>query len=120
MHGISPLLSRLLPWPGPERWKAFLEEQRTHTRARHWRIQTLLLAIHQKALDAGVAATTLKGTALHQMGLYEAGDRPMADVDLLVRPADVDRTAALLRSLTSRQTRPATMHAITAAFAHQQ
>ena len=50
-----------------------------------------------------MAATALKGAALHQMGLYEAGDRPMADVDLLVRPADVVRTAALLTSLGFRQ-----------------
>lgn len=103
MHGISPLLSRLLPWSGPGMWTAFLKEQRTHTRARHGRIQALLLAINGKALEAGVAATALKGAALHQMGLYEAGDRPMADVDLLVRPADVDRSAALLRSLGFRQ-----------------
>jgi hypothetical protein len=45
----------------------------------------------------------LKGAALHQLGLYEAGDRPMADVDLLVRPADVERSASLLSSLGFRQ-----------------
>ncbi|MET0616516.1 MAG: nucleotidyltransferase family protein, partial [Luteibacter sp.] len=30
------------------------------------------------------------------LGLYSAGDRPMADIDLLVRDADADATAALL------------------------
>jgi hypothetical protein len=103
MHGISPLLSRSLPWRGPSIWTTFLEEQRTHTRARHGRIQKLLLTIDQKARETGVAATALKGAALHQLGLYEAGDRPMADVDLLVQPADVERTCALLRSLGFRQ-----------------
>lgn len=103
MHGISPLLSRLLPWQGPRTWKTFLDEQRTHTRARHGRIQELLLSIDQKARETCVTATALKGAALHQMGLYEAGDRPMADVDLLVRPADVAQTAALLASLGFRQ-----------------
>jgi hypothetical protein len=97
------LLSRSLPWQGPSIWTRFLEEQRTHTRARHERIQELLLAIDQRARETGVAATALKGAALHQLGLYEAGDRPMADVDLLVRPADVERTAALLSSLGFRQ-----------------
>jgi hypothetical protein len=103
MHGISPLLSRCLPWQGPSTWSSFLDEQRTHTRARHGRIQELLQSLDQKARETGVAATALKGAALHQLGLYEPGDRPMADVDLLVRPADVDRTASLLMSLGFRQ-----------------
>jgi Uncharacterised nucleotidyltransferase len=103
MHGISPLLSRSLRWRGPSAWTTFLQEQRVHTRARHQRIQELLRSIEQKALEAGVAVTALKGVALHQLGVYEAGDRPMADVDLLVRPVDVERTVALLMSLGFRQ-----------------
>jgi hypothetical protein len=103
MHGISPLLSRSLQWQGPKTWTTFLDEQRSHTRARHGRIHQLLLSIDQQARERGVAATALKGAALHQLGLYEAGDRPMADVDLLVRPAEVERTAALLTSLGFRQ-----------------
>jgi hypothetical protein len=103
MHGISPLLSRSLLWQGTSQWTRFLNEQRNHTRARHGRILELLVSIDRKARESGVAATALKGAALHQMGLYEAGDRPMADVDLLVRPADVERTAAFLRSLGFRQ-----------------
>jgi hypothetical protein len=103
MHGISPLLSSCLPWQGPEAWTKFLREQRAHTAARHSRIKSLLMCIGQKARDAGVAATPLKGAALHELGLYAAGDRPMADVDLLVRPADAERTAALLTSLGFRQ-----------------
>lgn len=103
MHGISPLLARSLQWRGPEAWTAFLDEQRTHTRARHWRIQELLQSIDQKAREQGLAATALKGAALHQLGLYEAGDRPMADVDLLVRPADVGRAIAMLASLGFHQ-----------------
>jgi Uncharacterised nucleotidyltransferase len=103
MHGISPLLSRCLLWQGPEAWTKFLREQRNHTAARHARIQSLLLSIGQKAREAGVAATPLKGAALHELGLYAAGDRPMADIDLLVRPADAERTAVLLTSLGFRQ-----------------
>jgi hypothetical protein len=103
MHGISPLLSRSLRWQGPSTWTTFLDEQRSHTHARHGRIRELLLSIDQKARETGVAATALKGAALHRLGLYEAGDRPMADVDLLVRPADVERAAVLLMSLGFRQ-----------------
>jgi hypothetical protein len=103
LHGISPLLSRSLQWQGPGSWTRFLEEQRTHTAARYLRIQALLSSIDQKAREAGVAATALKGAALHELGLYAAGDRPMADVDLLVRPADAQRSAAFLVSLGFRQ-----------------
>jgi len=103
VHGISPLLARSLQWQGPSTWTRFLEEQRAHTAARHSRIQALLGSIHQRARDASVAATALKGAALHELGLYAAGDRPMADVDLLVRPIDVERMAALLVSLGFRQ-----------------
>lgn len=103
LHGISPLLSRSLRWRGPSKWTTFLAEQRNHTRTRHGRIHGLLLSIDQKARETGVAATALKGAALHRLGLYEAGDRPMADVDLLVRPADVERTAAMLASLGFEQ-----------------
>jgi Uncharacterised nucleotidyltransferase len=99
MHGISPLLSHSLQWQGPGAWTTFLEEQRAHTAARHLRIQALLRSIDRGAREAGVAATALKGVALHELGLYAAGDRPMADIDLLVRPADVQRMAALLVSL---------------------
>jgi hypothetical protein len=99
MHGVSPLLSRALRWQGPAGWTAFLEEQRAHTAKRHLRINDLLLRLDQRAREAGVAAVALKGVALHAFGVYQAGDRPMADVDLLVRPADSHRTAKMLESL---------------------
>jgi hypothetical protein len=99
MHGVSPLLSRALPWQGPAGWTGFLEEQREHTEKRHERIDDLLQRLDQGARDAGVAAVALKGVALHAFGVYRPGERPMADVDLLVRPAAVSRTAGMLESL---------------------
>jgi hypothetical protein len=99
MHGVSPLLSRVLRWQGPAGWSGFLAEQRAHTAKRHARIDDLLLRLDQGAREAGVAAVALKGVALHALGVYHAGDRPMADVDLLVRPADAQRTAKMLESL---------------------
>jgi hypothetical protein len=99
MHGVSPLLSRALRWQGPAGWAEFLRQQRVHTAKRHERIDELLLRLDQRAGDAGVAAVALKGVALHAFGAYQAGDRPMADVDLLVRPADAYRTSRMLESL---------------------
>ena len=103
MHGVSPLLSRALRWQGPPGWKQFLEQQRAHTAARHSRIHELLGRIDGAAKDSGVAAVALKGVALHAMGVYSVGDRPMADIDLLVRPADVQRSVGMLQSLGFRQ-----------------
>jgi hypothetical protein len=99
MHGVSPLLSTALRWNGPPSWAKFLQEQRAHVAARHVRIERLLLQIDQLARAEGMAVVALKGAALHAIGLYEEGQRPMADVDLLVRPQDVGRAARLIESL---------------------
>ena len=99
MHGISPLLSRTLRWQGPDGWMQFLEEQRAHTAKRHARADEFLRLIDRRAREAGIAAVALKGVALHAMGIYAAGDRPMADIDVLVRPDDAQRTARLFESL---------------------
>jgi hypothetical protein len=105
MHGVSPLLSRTLRWQGPVGWAEFLEEQRAHTTQRHMRIADLLQRLDCGARETGVAAVALKGASLHAMGLYTAGDRPMADIDVLVRPRDVHSAGRLLASLGFRQTR---------------
>ncbi len=99
MHGVSPLLSHSLNWRGPIKWSGFLESQWRHTARRHIRIRSLLQHIDAGARDRGVPVMALKGAALHDLGLYAAGDRPMADIDLLVRPADSASLGALLRSM---------------------
>jgi hypothetical protein len=99
MHGVSPLLSSALRWNGPPSWAKFLQEQRAHVAARHVRIERLLRQIDQLARAEGMAVVALKGAALHAIGLYEEGQRPMADVDLLVRPQDAGRAARLIESL---------------------
>jgi hypothetical protein len=102
MQGIASLLSQGLRWQGPPAWLHFLAEQRAHTTARHLRMQALLSRIDERARQAGIAFTALKGAALHAIGLYAAGDRPMADIDLLVRAADAGRTAEMLVALGFR------------------
>ncbi len=89
IHGISPLLATRLTWPGPAGWRAFLDSQRGHTATRFHRMTALLNAINRRAVRAGVAFIPLKGAALHAIGVYAAGDRPMADIDLLVKPQDL-------------------------------
>ena len=99
MHGISPLLSRTLRWRGPAEWTRFLTQQYLHTQTRHALVQQLLRRIDSGLRANHIAGTALKGAALHDIGLYRAGERPMADVDLLVQQHDVVRAASVLESL---------------------
>jgi hypothetical protein len=102
IHGISPLLAAALPWQGPPHWASFLAEQRQHTQLRQRRIAELLATIDERSRSAGIAIVALKGAALQQAGLYAAGERPMADLDLLVHPADADTAVAVLLALSYR------------------
>jgi Uncharacterised nucleotidyltransferase len=104
MHGISAVLARALLWQGPAHWSGFLQDQRTQTARRHERIKDLLAAIDERARAAGLALVALKGAELHSIGLYAAGERPMADVDLLIRPDDSERATRALESLGFSET----------------
>ncbi|WP_082061842.1 nucleotidyltransferase family protein [Xanthomonas sp. GPE 39] len=97
-HGVAPLLSQRSQWPRCD-WQEFLTAQRDHVAARYQRIAALLERIDALAQTAGIAIVPLKGAALHAQGLYRPGDRPMADIDLLVREQDAQRTATLLSAL---------------------
>ena len=102
MHGISPLLAGVLRWQGPPHWASFLAEQRRHTLLRQQRIEELLATIDERSRSAGIAIVALKGVALQMAGVYDAGERPMADLDLLVRPADAQAAVAVLLALSYR------------------
>ena len=92
MQGVSSLLGARLQWTGPPNWHQFLDEQRDHIAGRMLKIEQLLDRIDSHARREGVALVGLKGTALLKRGIYGVGERPMADIDLLVR--DVDGGAA--------------------------
>ncbi|HEY0748962.1 MAG TPA: nucleotidyltransferase family protein [Steroidobacteraceae bacterium] len=99
IHCVSPLLSGTLRWEGPAHWRDFLAGQKKHVVARQHRLQRLLDQIDARCREEGIAVVGLKGAALHSMGFYCAGERPMADLDLLVKAADTTRTGQLLQSL---------------------
>jgi hypothetical protein len=98
IHGVGPLLSGALRWRGPPGWQAFLQDQRAQTEKRHQRIEALAKRIDADAREAGIPMVALKGTALHELGLYRAGERPMADLDLLVEEPDMDGATKLLEA----------------------
>ncbi|MEA3140957.1 MAG: hypothetical protein QOK23_3126 [Gammaproteobacteria bacterium] len=103
MHGISPLLSHSLSWRAPEAWNEFLRSQRLHTANRHAQIDQLLHRIDERTTQARIPVLALKGAALHAIGLYAVGDRPMADVDLLVQDRHAKQMAAVLEAGGFRQ-----------------
>ncbi len=112
MHGVSPLLSRALRWQGPAEWRRFLVQQQEQTAARHVRIAELLRLIDRQARDSGICVIALKGAELHAMGLYVAGERPMADVDLLVRAADKEAAGRMLESLDFHESFAVRRHSV--------
>jgi hypothetical protein len=97
-HGVSPLLCHCCAWKH-ESWRRFLESQRDHVELRHQRIAALLQRIDADARAAGLAMVPLKGSALHALGIYAPGERPMADIDLLVRENDAAAATTLLLKL---------------------
>ena len=97
-HGVSALLSRFSTWQHPP-WREFLASQREHVELRHRRIAALLKRIDAGARVIGLAVVPLKGSALHALGLYAPGERPMADIDLLVREGDARMAVTLLQEL---------------------
>lgn len=99
MHGVSPLLATHLKWEGPPDWKPFLDSQRAHVTLRQQRIGALLTQLDARAREEHVSVVGLKGTALHGLGLYRPGERPMADIDLLVHPDQAARACEVLESL---------------------
>jgi hypothetical protein len=92
------LLAATLRWRGPRGWQAFLDDQTVHTEKRHRRIEALARLVDQQARDAGIPLVALKGMALHDMGLYRPGERPMADLDFLVKESDMAAATKLLES----------------------
>lgn len=98
IHGVGPLLATSLRWRGPPEWQAFLADQRAHTEKRHLRIEALAKLFDQHAREAGIPMVALKGAALHELGLYRAGERPMADLDLLVKETDMTAATQLLET----------------------
>lgn len=104
LHGISSLLLHRVSWRGPPGWGRFLAEQTSHTEDRHRRISSLLGALDAKADVSGVPFVALKGAALQEAGFYGIGERPMADLDLLVDVSDVEAMTRMLEDLRYRQT----------------
>jgi hypothetical protein len=104
MQGIAPLLEGVSRWSYPKGWCQFLRDQRNHIAARQLRIMQLMQEIDLAARDEDIALLPLKGAALHSIGLYEPGQRPMADIDLFVRGDSLKSATRLLGDFGFRVT----------------
>jgi len=112
MLGISGLLATRLRWRGPDGWAEFLAGQHTQIAQRHLRLDALLSEVGACFAGHGIPAQALKGAALCRAGLYRPGERPMADLDLLVAPAHGARAAAALESLGLRESHRTVKHRV--------
>jgi hypothetical protein len=104
MQGIAPALRDGLRWPETHGWREFIDGQFAHVAARHVRMSALLKTINGAATEVGVAIVALKGAALHELGIYQPGERPMADLDFLVSESDLAATTLLLERCGFKQT----------------
>ena len=96
MQGIAPLLAETSRWNAPHGWCQFLRDQRRHVAARQLRITQLMREIDLAASDEDIALLPLKGAALHSIGVYKPGQRPMADIDIFVHGDSLKSTTRLL------------------------
>lgn len=92
VHGIAPLLATRLAgdpaWPALNLGlRAYLKAQLTLNGRRVALMRADLAGVLKAADDAGVAAMPLKGAVLLEHYYADPALRPMADLDLLVRPA---------------------------------
>ena len=99
IHGISGLLHGRLRWQGPPVWQSFLAEQKQQTLLRQQRISALLAQLNEAGHAAAIPMVAMKGSALLALGVFADGERPMSDIDLLVRPQDRDRMLQLLQAM---------------------
>lgn len=101
VHGVAPLLHELLqssPWLAAG-LKAWLARQAELNAQRVLRMQAELRDILALFARHEVAVAPLKGSVMTACFYELPGQRPLADLDLLVRPADFERAQALLRQM---------------------
>jgi hypothetical protein len=108
MHGLAAHLARASVGWGladllPGDIGAWLDEQDALNAERIRRMHLELAAILAAAARDGIDVMPLKGALLTTMPAVDAHRRPMADLDLLVRPADRARLGAVLGDLGYRR-----------------
>lgn len=105
VHGVAPLLRKKLaavPWLD-EFGQTWLDEQYQLNGQRLARMQTELQEILALFNRRQIPLLPLKGSVLAPLYYPDPAMRPMADLDVLIRPADFAASARLLVELGYRQ-----------------
>lgn len=121
MHGVGPYLHYTLPATPlyaalPPPFRTWLADQYQMNEARIQRMHEELGAILHTAQQHGIAIMPLKGSVLSLRAYARPALRPMADLDLLVQPADFATMSRLLQTLGYRLTETHSPHKV--AFRH--
>ena len=107
-HGLTPLLYKRLKQSDAQvsvptdAWKR-LRRAYLVSAARNTRLFRELRAVLQRLRGSGVTAVALKGAFLAEEVYGDIALRPMVDVDLLVREADLGRAQAILLDMSGVQ-----------------
>jgi hypothetical protein len=108
-HGVSALVHHQLTLartdvpPVAAQAVLALENHRLRNRLRNLRLHARVASLLRALAGEGVEVIVLKGVYLAQAVYADPALRAMADADLLVRDADLQRTAAMMRALGWRQ-----------------
>jgi len=108
-RSLLPLVYQNLARHGGAPELDVLKELYVHTWGENQRQLHAVVPLLDALERAGIEAVVLKGLALIARFYRDPGLRPMADVDVLVRPADVERTGALAVDLGWRPRYPVTL-----------
>ena len=76
---------------GPSEWRERLAGADLVTRTRHQRLWRTLADVTQQLAAAGIEVASFKGVAAERRWYARVGDRPCADLDLLLHPDHLDR-----------------------------
>lgn len=103
IHEAIPLLERNLPIRSggtmPPDWLSRARRRRHATLRRNGILGDALERILRSLIDAGIEAIPIKGIVLAETLYDDLALRPAADVDILVRPADLPTARAILGGL---------------------
>lgn len=101
LHEVIPLLSGTLPLGAgdavPAEWLARATKRRHVTLGANARLGEVLVSTLQALTAAGIDAMPVKGLVVAEQLYGDLGARPCADLDVLVRPADLPVAREVLR-----------------------
>ncbi len=102
VHGVAPLLYKSVELEVDHPIQPWLASQYSWNTQRIDRMKSELTVILSCFVENNVAIIPLKGTLLIDLIYEAAGMRPMADLDLLIHPADMEKAQSLLEGLGYR------------------